>query len=59
MNKIVVDKETSIFGALKLIEQLYLDGQISNYVFRNILREYQDKINITDFVCHKKNGGKE
>lgn len=59
MNKIVVDKETSIFGALKLIEQLYLDGQIPDYVFRNILREYQDKINITDFVCHKKNSGKE
>lgn len=59
MNKIVADKETSIFGALKLIEQLYLDGQIPDYVFRNILREYQDKINITDFVCHKKNGGKE
>lgn len=60
MNKIVVDKETSIFGALKLIEQLYLDGEIPGYVFRNILKEYQDKINITDFVCHKnKNDGKE
>lgn len=59
MNKIVADEETSIFGALKLIEQLYLDGQIPDYVFRNIIREYQDKINITDFVCHKKNGGKE
>ena len=54
MNKIVADKETNIFGALKLIEQLYLDDEIPGYVFRNILREYQDEINITDFVCHKK-----
>jgi len=45
---------------LKLIEQLYLDGEIPGYVFRNILREYQDKINVSDFVCHKKNeDGKE
>lgn len=56
----VADKESNVFGALKLIEQLYLDGKIPGYVFRNILREYQDKINVSDFVCHKKNeGGKE
>lgn len=60
MNKLIADKESNIFGALKLIEQLYLDGKISGYVFRNILREYQDKINVSDFVCYKKNGdGKE
>lgn len=53
MSKIIADKETSIFGALKLIEQLYLDDKIPGHVFRNILEEYQNIINITDFECHK------
>ena len=55
MNKLIADKESNVFGALKLIEQLYLDGEIPGYVFRNILGEYQDKINVSDFVCYKKN----
>ncbi len=60
MSKLIADKESNVFSALKLIEQLYLDGEIPGYVFRNILREYQDKINVSDFVCHKKNeDGKE
>lgn len=60
MNKLIADKESNVFGALKLIEQLYLDGEIPGCVFRNILREYQDIINVSDFVCYKKNEeGKE
>lgn len=60
MNKLIADKECNVFGALKLIEQLYLDGEIPGYVFRNILREHQDKINVSDFVCYKKKeDGKE
>ena len=60
MNKLIAEKESNVCGALKLIEQLYLDGEIPGYVFRNILREYQDKINVSDFVCYKKNEeGKE
>lgn len=54
MNKISHDKEKNFFGALKLIEQLYLDNKITECVFRNILREYQDKIKISDFVCYIK-----
>ena len=42
MNIINSDRENNIFGALKLIEQLYLDGEISGHVFRNILQEYKD-----------------
>ena len=60
MNKLIADKESNVFGALKLIEQLYLDGEIPGCVFRNILREYQDKINVSDFVSYKKKeDGKE
>lgn len=32
MNIINTDRENNIFGALKLIEQLYLDGEISGHV---------------------------
>lgn len=38
-----------IFAALKLIEQLYIDGKIEQYVFKNILDEYKDRIDITQF----------
>ena len=51
MNMIKADKENNIFGALKLIEQLYLDGEIPGYVFRNILQEYKDDVCIADFTC--------
>lgn len=47
-------KENNIFGALKLIEQIYLDGEIPGYVFRNILQEYKDDVCIADFTCYKK-----
>lgn len=54
MSKINADKESNLFGALKLIEQLYLDGEIPGHVFRNILQEYKDDICVADFTCYKK-----
>ena len=54
MNMIKADKENNSFGALKLIEQLYLDGEIPGYVFRNILQEYKDDVYIADFTCYKR-----
>ena len=51
---IKADKENNIFGALKLIEQLYLDGEISGYVFRNILQEYKDNVCIADLLQKRK-----
>lgn len=51
MNKIEVDKNPAmVFGALKLIEQLYRDGKISASQFRNILEEYSDLVDIGEFV---------
>lgn len=41
-----------IFAALKLIEQLYIDGEIPKFMFRNILKEYSDIINTADFTTH-------
>ena len=38
------------FAALKLIEQLYKDGQIPEYMFRNILNEYADAVDLAKFT---------
>ena len=35
------------FAALKLIEQLYKDGEIPAYMFRNILNEYADVVDLS------------
>ena len=42
----IIDSKGNIFGALKLIEQLYLDGQIPGYIFRNIMKEYGNDIEV-------------
>ncbi|MBS7307976.1 MAG: hypothetical protein KIG43_08020 [Eubacteriales bacterium] len=52
MSKITGNQAT-LFGALKLIEQLYLDGQIPGYIFRNILKEYGNDIEIACFKCYE------
>lgn len=38
------------FAALKLIEQLYRDGKIPNYLFHNILSEYADVVDESQFI---------
>ena len=49
----IIDNKGTIFGAIKLIEQLYLDGQIPGYIFRNILKEYGNDIEIACFKCYE------
>ena len=38
------------FAALKLIEQLHRDGEIPAYMFRNILNEYADMVDLAKFT---------
>ena len=38
------------FTALKLIEQLYKDGQIPAFMYRNILNEYADVVDLSKFA---------
>lgn len=38
------------FAALKLIEQLYKDGEIPVYMFRNILNDYADIVDLSKFI---------
>ena len=37
-------------AALKLIEQLYKDGQIPAFMYRNILNEYADVVDLSQFI---------
>ena len=39
MSKICIVETANTFGALKLIEQLYMDGEIPGHVFRNIIKQ--------------------
>ena len=38
------------FAALKLIEQLYKDGQIPAFMYRNILNEHADVVDLSKFA---------
>ena len=39
------------FAALKLIEQLYKNGEIPAYMFRHILKEYGDVVDLAQFTA--------
>ena len=38
------------FAALKLLEQLHKEGQIPAYMFRNILKDYADVVDLAKFT---------
>lgn len=49
-----IDKNeyNKIFAALKLIEALFIDGKIKYHVFRNILDDYKDVVDLSGFKCY-------
>ena len=54
ISKIVDEKDSKhVFAALKLIEQLYHDGQISARMFQNILNDYADIVDLSKFVIYE------
>lgn len=60
ISKIVDEKDSKhVFAALKLIEQLYHDGQISARMFQNILSDYADIVDLSQFVVYEEMNGKE
>lgn len=44
------EKETMIFAALKLVEQLYKDGKIPRFMFKNIMNDYADEVDLSQFT---------
>lgn len=60
MNKIEMSKNPDYcFAALKLIEQLYKDGKVPNFMYRNILNEYADIVDVAAFVIGNSNKKEE
>lgn len=60
MNSIDISKNPDYcFAALKLIEQLFRDGQIPEFMFRNILNDYADIVDVTEFIKGNHNQKKE
>lgn len=60
IRKIVDEKDSKhVFAALKLIEQLYHDGLISARMFQNILNDYADIVDLSQFVIYEEIQGKE
>ena len=60
MNSIDISKNPDYcFAALKLIEQLFRDGKISEFMFRNILNDYADIVDVTEFIKGNHNRKKE
>lgn len=55
MDKINATRQQEIYAALKLIEKLFKDGLISDYIFRNILDDYADVVDVTCFSLGKTN----
>ena len=53
MSKIITNSSEEYFAALKLIELLYIEGHIPDFMFRNILNEAEDDIDITQFKIFK------
>lgn len=53
MSKINTENSADCFAALKLIEQLYVEGHIPDFIFRNILNEAEDEVDITQFKITK------
>lgn len=47
------------FAALKLIEQLYKDRQLPAYIFRNILNDYTDIVDLSKFTLAEDEPQKE
>ena len=44
-----ISENMRLFAALKLIEDMYHHGKIKKHVFRNILNEYADCVDISQF----------
>ena len=48
-----------VFAALKLIERLYHDKLISERVFRNILNDCAEMVDLSQFVIYEGEGKEE
>ena len=50
--KLTKEEYNTTFAALKLIEHLFKAGKIKQHIFKNILADYRDSIDISAFKCY-------
>ena len=51
MNKMMKNHDTAYcFAVLKLLEQAHKDGHIPAFMFRNILNDYADVVDLSQFT---------
>lgn len=53
MSKIVIENANHYYAALKLIELLFLEGHIPDYILRNALAEAEDEVDVTQFKIYR------
>ena len=53
MGKIMSNDPKMCYAALKLIEQLYKDGHIPVYMYRNNLNDYAEIVDLSKFTVAK------
>lgn len=53
MSKQISEEEKNkIYAALKLIENLHKQGLVKRHIFKNILNDYRDCIDLSEFKCY-------
>lgn len=50
--KISKEEYNELYAALMLIQALYKQGKIEKHVFKNILKECSDRIDVSSFCCY-------
>ena len=49
-----VDREYKVYAALRMIEQLTDDDLLDRYIFKNILKDYENIVDTTKFNRNEK-----
>ena len=47
--KLSYEEKNKIYAALKLIENLYKQGLIRKHIYKNILKDYNNCVDLSDF----------
>lgn len=50
--KLSEEEKNKIYAALKLIENLHKQGLIERHIFKNILDDYRDCVDLSKFKCY-------
>lgn len=52
MKKVTEEQKNKTYAALKLLEALHIKGMIPKHVFKNILEENKNIVDLKDFRCY-------